>query len=70
MCGQFDTDTVTSMIYMKRYYSKICLKGPLKEDKKLFFKTNNGLMQVESIAECAHGAFCSNGSILQYFDLH
>ena len=33
----------------------------LKEDQKLFFKTDHRLMQVESIAEC------SNGSILQYF---
>ena len=50
MCGQFDTDTVTSMISMKRYYCKTCLKQPIKEDKKkMVFKTNNHLMQVKSI---------------------
>ena len=32
-----------------------------KKDRKLVFKTNYGLMQVKSIAEC------SEGSILQYF---
>ena len=43
-------------------YSKTCLKWPLKANtKKLVFKTDYRLMQVNSIAEC------SKGSILQYF---
>ena len=42
-------------------YSKTCLKGPLKNDQKLFFKTDYRLLQVKRIVEC------SKGSILQYF---
>ena len=38
-----------------------CLKGSLKEDQTLGFKTNYQLMQVKNIAECL------KGSILQYF---
>ena len=45
-------------------YSKACLKQPLKEDQKLFFKTKYRLMQVRSIAECSKRAFCNT------FDLH
>ena len=39
-------------------YGKTCLKPPLK--KKVFFKTDYGLMQIKSIAECSW-------NILQYF---
>ena len=42
-------------------YHKTCLKQPLSNRPKLFFKTNYGLMQIKNIAEC------SKGSILQYF---
>ena len=42
------------------YYSKTCLKRPLK-NSKLVFKTEYRLKQVKSIAEC------SKRSILQYF---
>ena len=43
------------------YYSKTCLKRPLKKKTKLVFKTDYRLIWVGSIAEC------SKGSILQYF---
>ena len=33
-------------------YSNICLKRPLKKDKKLVFNTDYRLMQVKSIAFC------------------
>ena len=36
-------------------YSKTCLKGPLKKEKKLVFKTNYRLNKVKSIAECYKG---------------
>ena len=45
-------------------YSKTCLNGNSKIDKKKVFKTNGSLMKVESIAECSLGAFCNT------FDLH
>ena len=47
-------------------YSKTCLKlATQKEDLKLVFKTDYGLMQVKNIAECSKGgAFCNT------FDLH
>ena len=41
-------------------YSKTCLKRPLNKYQKLVFKTDDSLMQFESIAECTKG-------ILQYF---
>ena len=38
-------------------YSKTCLKRTLKkEDEKLFFRTDNRLMQNKSIAECSNSA--------------
>ena len=40
---------------------KPVLNGHSQKDRKLVSKTNCGLMQVKSIAEC------SKGSILQYF---
>ena len=40
---------------------KPVLSGHSQKDQKWVFKTNYGLMQVKSIAEC------SKGSILQYF---
>ena len=43
---------------------KPVLSGHSKEDKKYVFKTDNYIMQLKSIAECTHGAFCS------IFDLH
>ena len=43
------------------YYSKTCLKRPLKIDNTKVVMENGCLMKVESIAECY------NGSILQYF---
>ena len=42
-------------------YNKTCVKRPLSKEKKMFSKTNNRLMQDESIAEY------SKGGILQYF---
>ena len=39
------------------YYSKTCLKWPLKIDKTKILKTNGSLMKVENIAECSLGAF-------------
>ena len=39
----------------------VILYARSKENQKLFFKADNRLMQVKSIAEC------SKGSILQYF---
>ena len=48
----------------KPYYSKTCVQRPYSKNQKLVFKTNYRLMQVKSIAGC------SQGSILQYFDLH
>ena len=47
--------------WLKKCYSKTCLKQPLK---KKVLKTDGSLMQVESIAECSLGAFCNT------FDLH
>ena len=47
--------------FISESYSKTCVKGHFQKDHKLVFKTNYGLMQVKSIAEC------SKGSILQYF---
>ena len=45
----------------KSAYSNTCVKRPLsKRQKKMFYKTNYGLMHVKGIAEC------SKGSILQY----
>ena len=38
-----------------RYYSKTCLKRPLKRRAKFVFKTDYHLMQVKSIAECSKG---------------
>ena len=46
------------------YYSKTCLKWPLKIDKTKVLTTNGSLMKVKSIAECSLGAFCNT------FDLH
>ena len=43
------------------YYSKTCIKRPLKKDKSKILMTNGSLMKVQSIAEC------SPWSILQYF---
>ena len=45
-------------------YSKTCLKRPLVKKTKYFFKSDYGLMQVKSIAECSKRAFCNT------FDLH
>ena len=45
-------------------YIKTCLKGPLKKDQKLVFKTDYRLMQVKSFAECSKIAFCNT------FDVH
>ena len=47
-------------------YSKTCLQRPLNKIQKIvcFFKTDYGIMQVKSIAECSQGAFCNT------FDLH
>ena len=45
----------------ERHYNKTCVNGHSQKDRKLLFKTNDHLMQVESIAEC------SKGSILQFF---
>ena len=47
-----------------KLYSKICLKWPLKNRQNKALKTHESLMQVESIAECSHGAFCNT------FDMH
>ena len=44
--------------------SKICLKQPLKINKRKVLKTNGGLMKVEIVAECSLGALCNT------FDLH
>ena len=44
-------------------YSKTCLKQPLKSKQKVL-KTNDSLMNDESIAECSLGALCNT------FDLH
>ena len=38
---------------------KPVLNSHSKEDKKYIFKTDNHIMQLKSIAECSHGAFCS-----------
>ena len=46
------------------YYSRTCLKQPLKKNKIKVLKTNGSLMKAESIAECSLGAFCNT------FDLH
>ena len=43
------------------FYSKTCLKRPLKKKTKIGFNTEYRLMQVKSNAEC------SKRSILQYF---
>ena len=45
---------------MNPYYSKTCLKRPLKSKQKKVLIENSRLMKVESIAE-------STWSILQYF---
>ena len=45
-------------------YSKTCLERPLKIDKTKVLRTDDSLMQVESIAEYSLGAFCNT------FDLH
>ena len=34
------------------WYSKTCVKRPLKKDKMKILMTNGSLMNVESIAEC------------------
>ena len=39
----------------------LCETATLKKDQNMVFKTDYGLMQVKSIAEC------SKGSVLQYF---
>ena len=44
-------------------YSKTCSKRPLKKKKKMVFKTDYRLLQV-NIAECSKRAFCNT------FDLH
>ena len=49
-------------IYM--YTVKVCLKRPLKIDKRKVLKTNGSLMKVKRIAECSLGPFCNT------FDLH
>ena len=43
-----------------RFYSKTCVKQPLKITKTKILMTNDNLMKIESIAECFR-------SILQYF---
>ena len=45
----------------KQFTVKPVLSGHSKSKRKLVFKSNYGIMQVKSIAEC------SKGSILQYF---
>ena len=40
-----------------KLYCKSCLKLPLKKDQKLDFKSDFGLMQVKSIAECSLAIF-------------
>ena len=45
--------------------SKTGLKRPLKKDKNLFFKTDNRLMQVKSIAECPKRAFCNTSTCIK-----
>ena len=35
------------------YFSKTCLKRSLKKTQTYVFKTNNRLIQVQSIAECS-----------------
>ena len=49
------------IIIFKDLKKKTVYIGHSQKDRKLVFKTNYLLMQVESIAEC------SKGSILQYF---
>ena len=44
-----------------KYYSRICVKRPIKKDKTKISMTNGSLMKVKGIAECSHW------SILQYF---
>ena len=46
------------------WYSKTCLKRPLKNRWNKGLKDNGSLMKVESIVECSLGAFCNT------FDLH
>ena len=43
----------------QQYYSKICLKRPLKNRQNKGLKTDYRLMQVKSNAECSLGAFCN-----------
>ena len=43
---------------------KPVLSSHTKEDQKLFFKTDYGLMHFKSIAECSKRAFCNT------FDLY
>ena len=50
-----------TILYPNLYYSKTCVKGHSKVDKRKILMINGSLMKVESFAEC------SLWSILQYF---
>ena len=59
------TNNADQLTEIQVRYSKTCLKRPLKRrPKKKFSEIDNRLMQVKSIAECSHGAFCNT------FDLY
>ena len=67
--GFLYTFTINSVITVARnipicFTVKSVLSSHSKLDKTKVLKTNGGLMKVESIAECALGAFCNT------FDLY
>ena len=66
--GALRVDLSSATPKSRLWYSKTCLKGPLKKKTKIGFQISfqigYRIMQVKSIAECSKIAFCNT------LDLH